>query len=93
MYVHVYTAKVSPPRLNERLARQIESVIKSAGRRVCDLLSQQKLDDAMAELEVRLYNSMAMDTCTVNNKRLTFSLSFCIIVSVCCSNVLNPILT
>ena len=61
-YVHtcVYTEEVSLPRLNEYLSWQIESVIKSTGRRVCDLLSQQKLGDATAELEVRLYSTMAV---------------------------------
>ena len=48
--------------LSERLAQQIENVIKSTGRSVCDLLSQQKLDDATAELEVRPYGH----TSTIN---------------------------
>lgn len=55
-------AAVSLPWLSERLAWQIESVIKSTGRSVYDLLSQQKLDDATAELEVRPWGH----TCTVD---------------------------
>ena len=58
-YVRVFAADVSPPRLSECLAWQIEGVIKSSGRRVCDLLSQRKLAAATAELEVRVCTIVA----------------------------------
>ena len=50
MYVHVSMLQ----KLVHLLAWQIESVIRSTGRKVYDLLGQKKLDDATAELHVRL---------------------------------------
>ena len=56
----MYAADVSPLRLSERLAWQIEGVVKSSGRRVCDLLSQRKLAAATTELEVRVCTIVAV---------------------------------
>ncbi len=71
--VCVYAAAATLPWLNsECLARQIERVIKSTGRSICDLLSQQKLEDAAAELEVRLF---AMIIIAVHNLKVSPSVS------------------
>jgi hypothetical protein len=53
--VCVHAAAATQTWLSECLARQIERVIKSTGRSVYDLLIQQNLEDATAELEVRLF--------------------------------------
>ena len=52
VYVYVHVSMLQ--KLVHLLTWQIESVIRSTGRKVCDLLSQKKLDDATAELHVRL---------------------------------------